>query len=100
VPPGDGGDHAVNQAPRRDAGLPTSAVDAGGALEVGGRVEPVQVEPQQEASQIRFPGIGTRSGEHFHDHWLGDGDRAVGRDQFGQAEIDRAPGRSVVFNPG
>jgi len=58
MPPGDGGYHAVNQAPWRDTGLPASAVDACGALEVGDGVELVQVEPQQQAAQVRFPGIG------------------------------------------
>jgi hypothetical protein len=58
------------------------------------------VEPQQKTAQIRFPGVGTRSSEHFHDHRLSDGDRAVRRDQFGQAAINRAPGSPVIFNPG
>ena len=62
MPPGDGGDHAVDQAPWRDTGLPASPVDARGALEVGGWVELVQVEPQQQAAQVRFPGIGARPG--------------------------------------
>jgi uncharacterized protein len=36
----------------------------------------------------------------FHDHRLGNGDRAVGRDRFRQAKFNRAPGGSVVFDPG
>ena len=44
MPPGDSGDHAVDQAPWRDTGLPASAVDACGGFEVGGWVELVQVE--------------------------------------------------------
>ena len=75
------------------------AVDAYGAVEVGGRVEVVQVETQQQAAQIRFPGVAARSGHDLHDDRLGDGDRALGGDQFRQAEIERAPGRPVVFNP-
>ncbi len=62
MPPGDGGDHAVDQAPWRDTDLTAPAVDASGALEVGDRVELVQVEPQQQAAQVRFPGICARSG--------------------------------------
>jgi len=54
MPPGGGGDHAASQARWRDTGLPASAVDARGALEVGGCVELVQVEPQQKAAQVRF----------------------------------------------
>ncbi len=81
MPPSDGGDHAIDQAPRRDANPPASAVDAGGTFEVSGRVELVQVESQQKTAQIRFPGRGARSGEHFHDHRLSDGDRTAGPDQ-------------------
>ena len=51
MPPGDGGDHAVDQAPWRDTGLTAPAVDACGALEVGGRVELAQAEPQQQPAQ-------------------------------------------------
>jgi hypothetical protein len=82
VPPGDGGDHAVDQSAGRDACLPTAAVDACGALEVGNCVEAVQMEPQQKAAQIRLPGVAASSCQDFHDYRLGDGNRAVGRDQF------------------
>lgn len=82
MPPGDSGDHAVDQPAGGDASLPAAAVDAGSALEVGGWVEAVQMEPQQEAAQIRLPGIAARSGQDFHDDRFGNGDRPLGRDQF------------------
>ena len=53
-----------------------------GIVEVGGRIETVQVEPQQKTAQIRPAGIVACPGEHFHDHRFGDGDRAIGRDEF------------------
>jgi hypothetical protein len=55
MPPGDGGDHAVDQSAGRDASLATAVVDACGALEVRGRIEVVQVESQQKAAQVRLP---------------------------------------------
>jgi hypothetical protein len=57
LPPGDGGDHAVEQSPGGDAGPPAAAVDAHGAVEVGGRVEVAQVKPQQKPAQISLPGV-------------------------------------------
>jgi len=45
----------------RRSAPPASAVDAGGGLEIGGCVELAQVEPQQKAAQVRFPGVGARS---------------------------------------
>lgn len=70
VPPGDGSDHAVDQTLRSDASLPASAVDAYGAVKVGGCVEVVQVETQQQAAQIRFPGVAARAGHDLHDDRL------------------------------
>jgi hypothetical protein len=62
VPSGGGGDHAVNQALWGDAGLPAPAVDAYGTLEIGGWVELVEVEPQQQAAR---PGCSAR-----HSNWV------------------------------
>ena len=81
VTQGDGGDHAVDQASWGDAGLAAAAVDAGGAVEVGDRVETAQVEAQQQAAQVGLPGVAAGARQDFHDHRLGDRDRAVGRDQ-------------------
>jgi hypothetical protein len=47
MPPGDGGDHAVDQAPGDDTDLPASAVEAHGTVEIGRCIEAVQVEPLQ-----------------------------------------------------
>jgi hypothetical protein len=49
VPPGNSGDHAVDEAPGGDACLPAPLVDPHGAVEVSDRVEPAQLKPQQEA---------------------------------------------------
>jgi hypothetical protein len=80
--PGDGGDQAVDQATGSDAGLAAAAVDAGGGVEVSDRVELAQAESQQEAAQVGFSGVAAGSGQDFHDHRLGDGDRTIGRDQL------------------
>src|SRR5215469_122560 len=98
--PGDGGDHAVDQPPRGDAGLPAAAVDTGCAVEVGGRIKAVQMEPEQKTAKINLPCVAARPGQDLHDDGLSDGDRAFGRDQLGQAKIGRAPGGPVVFDPG
>jgi len=82
VAPGDGGDHAVDQSAGRDASLAAAAVDSCGTLEVGDGVETVQMESQQKAAQVRLPGIAASAGQDFHDHRLGDGDWAVGGDEF------------------
>ena len=79
---GDGGDHTVDQSAGRDASLAAAAVDSYGTLEVGDGVETVQMESQQKAAQVRLPGIAAGAGQDFHDHRLGDGDRAVGGNQF------------------
>ena len=79
---------------------PALAVNSHGAVEVGDHIEAVQVEPQQKTAQISLAGIAACPGEHFHDHRLGDGDRAIGRDEFREAPVGRAPGGPVVFDPG
>jgi endonuclease/exonuclease/phosphatase family protein len=100
VAPCDGGEHAVHQPAGHDASLAAAAVDPRGTLEVGDGVETAQMESQQKAAQVRLPGIAARAGQDVHDHRLGDGDRAAGGNQFCEAEIDRASGGPVVFDPG
>ena len=79
--PGDGGDHTVHQSAGRDASLAAAAVDSCGTFEIGDGLETVQMESQQKAAQVGLPGIAASAGQDFHDHRLGDRDRAVGGNQ-------------------
>ena len=79
--PGDGGDHAVHQSAGRDASLAAATVDSYGTLEIGDGVETVQMKSQQKATQVPFR-TSLSAGQDFHDHRLGDGNRAVGGNQF------------------
>ena len=87
MPPGNGCDHAVDQAHGSDARLPAPAVDAYGSVEVSSRIELVQMEPQRQTAQIGRASIAAGPGQYFHDHRFGDGDRAVGGDEFGEAPV-------------
>src|SRR5258708_37986784 len=82
LPPGDGGDHAVDQPSWGYAGLPAPPVDSHGTVEVDGCVEMAEMESQQETAQIGLAGIAAGTREHFHDYWFGVGDRPLGRDEF------------------
>ena len=100
MPPGDGRNHAVNQAAGRDTGLPAPAVDEHGAVEVGSGIEAAETESQQQTAQVGLAGVAAGPGEHLHNHWFSDGDRPVGRDELAEAPVGGAPGGPVVFDPG
>ena len=86
MPPGHGGDHAANQPPGSDSGLPASTVQAHSAIEVSRGIEVALVEPQQQAPQVGLACVAAGPGEHFHDDRLRDSDRSVGRDEFREAQ--------------
>ena len=77
----DGGDHAVDQSAGSDARPSAPTVDTGCTVEVGDGVETEKIESQQKAAQVGLPGIAASAGQDFHDHRLGDRDRAVGGNQ-------------------
>lgn len=54
MPARDGRDHAVDQPSGREAGLTATAIDARTSFEIGHRVEAEQVEPQEQAAQVRL----------------------------------------------
>ena len=100
MPPGDGGDHAVDHATRCDAGPTAGAVDGGGTIEVHDRIEAQHVEALEEPPKVGFPIIGAGSSQYLHDHGFGHRHGSVGGDELSQTPIDGAPGCPVVFDPG
>jgi S-adenosyl methyltransferase len=105
VSPGDGGDHAVNQSPGRDASLQAAAVDAYGAIEVSGRVELVQVETPASVTAIPLrtrPRWGDNDGvrdfdtsvphsARVYDYWLGGKDNFAADRELGERTIQAYP---------
>ena len=82
-----------------DAGGAAAAVDASGTFEVGSRVEGEELEAHEETPQVGLACVGARAREHFHDDRFGDRDRAVLRNQFGEAPIDGGVAGTVVLDP-
>jgi hypothetical protein len=78
----------------------TATIDTRGGIKVGDGIEVEQSESEQKATQIGFTIVGSGPSDHFHDHGCGHSQWAFGRDQVGQALIDSATRRSVVFHPG
>jgi hypothetical protein len=58
------------------------------------------METQQQAAQIRLSRVAARASQDFHDHRLGNGNRAASLNELGQAMIDCAPGSPVILDPG
>lgn len=94
------GDQAVDQPARRDSDSPATAIDACRSVEVGSDVEAEEVESQEKAAKVRLSLLGPGASQHLHDDRIGDGDRPIIADQFGQPGVDGAAGRPVVLDPG
>jgi len=78
---------------------PASSVDARRCVEVHGRVESQEVEAHEQTTQVTFPLIAARAGDHLHDHGFRHRNSVVAGDELREAFVDRAASRPVVLHP-
>lgn len=96
----DRGNHAVDHSSGGDSHAPAGSVDASRGVEVHCRVEPQEVETEEQAPQVGFPLVAASPGDHLHDDGLSYRNPAVAGDELGEPSIDWARRCPVVLHPG
>ena len=96
---GHGRNHAVDHPSRSYPGGPAGERDASRRIEVNRCIESQKRAPLQQSPELAFALSASSAYDHFHDHGFSHCNLALVRNEFGEALIDRTPGRPVVLHP-